>query len=922
MKTEKIILNGNWNMGYVSNEPYNSEDVPKVEYFHFKNAVPGYWEDMMDAFRGCGLHVKLSYNPSYTLQRYPQVAYVPDMALPTILGCFAYSKSFELMSDEVDTEAYIYCGGAHNTTRVWINGQFIGMHRGYSSEFTIDIPRGVLVEGINNIVLTVSNNLQGGYMDRPVSGCSSRAANECTGGIYGDLELRFAPDGLRNVRVSTSKECDCFTVYAEGGLKADVTVKVFDGDIAVREGVIAANEGFVTFSTEGMKLWSPDDPYRYTVVLTTENQSVSRIFGLRRLLSKGMKLYLNGEPFMFRGICEHGYYPVTVHPSRDKNYYRASLRKLKELGFNAVRFHTWVPVEEYMIAADELGMLIEVETPNNTTYEEWRDIVKYTARYTSVIMYSSGNEMVIDEDYIEHLRACAELVHTMSDSLFSPMSAMRGIEYVLSGNVVDKPFPHNPERLAVISEFCDAYNTYSRGATSYRSVGGDAHTLENDNKIYNRPLLSHEICINGTYIDLSLEERYRGTRIGDTELYSSVRRHLDDKGLLDRAPKYYINSVEWQRRIRKHCFERCRIVENFAGYDFLGDIDHHWHTFGYCVGMMNEFYELKPTETVENVLRYNNDAVLLCDLPKCVNFNSGDKADLPILVSNYGETIEKATVSVRISGEKKVYLRREIKVGEIKRGELKELCHISLTMPKVEKPEALKLVATLGGGNTDINNEWELYLFPKVKANPPSKKAQRAAGVIFADDMTKDELIKNLAAGKSVVLLSAGPFARYDNSFQISIAGRTHGHLATVITDTPFMRDFPHSGFCSWQFFDMMMESHTAGLDLPSAEFAPIIEVASSYKNARREAMMFEYRVGDGKLFVSTLNLKESDPAATWLKARIAEYAMSDEFEPKVSLTFDELGYLTSLESEKSSGNANNAQNMNDITMRQIKIKR
>lgn len=922
MLKNKVVLNGDWNMGYISNEPYRSHTLPMAEYFPIKDAVPGYWEDMMDKFRACGLHAKVSYNPNYTLQRYPQVAYVPDMVLPTVLGCFAYSRSFELLPDMANEEAYIYCGGAHNTTRVWINGQYIGIHRGYSSEFTIDIPSGVLVAGLNTIVLTVSNNLQGGYLDRPVSGCSSRAANECTGGIYGDLELRFAPEGLRDVRVSTSMECDTITIYAEGALKSDVCVKVLDGDAAVLEGIIKKDDGFVSLCTEGMKLWSTDDPYRYRVVLSTENQTVSRMFGVRRLVSRGTKLYLNGEPFMFRGICEHGYYPVTVHPPRDKNYYRASLRKLKELGFNSVRFHTWVPAEEYMMAADELGMLIEVETPNNTTYEEWCDIVKYTARYTSVIMYSSGNEMVIDEEYIEHLRACAELVHTTSDSLFSPMSAMRGIEYVLSGDTVDKPFPHNPKRLSALSEFCDAYNTYSRANTSYRSVGGDAHILEEANKIYKKPLLSHEICINGTYIDLSLEERYRGTRIGETELYSSVRRHLDDKGLLDRAPRYYINSVEWQRRIRKHCFERCRIVENFAGYDFLGDIDHHWHTFGYCVGMMNEFYELKPTETVENVLRYNNDAVLLCDLPKCVNFNPGDKIDLPILVSNYGAAIDKATVTVRISGEKKVYYRREIKVGEIKRGELLELGRVSFTMPKVDKPEALKLVATLGGSNTDINNEWELYLFPKVKANLPSKKAQKAAGVIFAEDMSKDELIKNLSAGKSVVLLSAGPFARFDNSFQISIAGRTHGHLATVIADTPFMRDFPHSGFCGWQFYDMMMESHTASLDLPKAEFAPIIEAASSYKNARREAMMFEYKVGRGKLFVSTLNLKESDPAAMWIKARISEYAMSEEFDPAVSLSFNELSYLTSIESEKSTGNANNAQNMNDITMRQIKIKK
>ena len=37
-----------------------------------------------------------------------------------------------------------------------------------------------------------------------------------------------------------------------------------------------------------------------------------------------------------------------------------------------------------------------------------------------------------------------------------------------------------------------------------------------------------------------------------------------------------------------------RRCENMAGYDFLGPVDTHWHTFGYDVGMMNEFFELKP----------------------------------------------------------------------------------------------------------------------------------------------------------------------------------------------------------------------------------------------------------------------------------------------------------------------------------------
>ncbi len=911
-----ISLNGDFTMDFLGGEVYSSHEEPRFEGFNIPSAVPGYWEDMLDEFRKTRLHTKLEWNPLYTLQRYPQAGYVPDMALPTVLGCFAYKKCFFIDSIP-DCTAVLYVGGAHNTLSAFINGIFIGAHKGYSSEFYLDIPEGVLLSGENRITLVVSNIRQEGYMDRPVSGCTARAANECTGGIYGDVEIRFLADGVRSLRASTSADLSSVSVIIDGPLSTQSTLTLFDGRKAVREITVEAGETNIVFSTEGLSLWSPDSPKLYRAVLKNPLSEHSFKFGIRRLCSVGTQLYLNGKPFMFRAICEHGYYPLTVHPPRDIRYYRAVIRKMKELGFNAIRFHTWVPMAEYMSAADELGVLIEVETPNNTTYAEWVDIVHYTARFTSPVMYSSGNEMVIDEDYIEHLRACAELVHGCSDSLFSPMSAMRGIEYHSWGDCkVEEPFPHNPIRLAALGEFCDVYNTYSRGGTSYRSDGGDPEYLDRCNAIYRKPLLSHEICINGTYIDLSLKDRYRGSRIGDTELFSSVERHLEEKGLLDRAPLYYKNSVEWQRRMRKHCFEICRRAESFAGYDFLGDIDHHWHTFGYCVGMMNEFYELKPGETVENVRRYNADTVLLADLPRSVNYLAGENVVIPVLVSHYAEALESATLNIRIVGGGKVYLRREIRVNNVKSGAITELYKLKFTMPRTEEPIMLKLVVGLSGGDTDANNEWELYVFPKTKTAAPTKKACRELGAVIADDMTKDELLSALRAGKRVLLFSAGPFARLKNSFQISIAGRTEGHLATAIHDSPLMRGFPHEGFCSWQFREMLTDSHTALLDIPSADFAPIIESASSYKNARREAIMFEYKVGEGQLLICTLNLKDTDPGAAWLRSRIYEYFMSEEFTPECSLSLYELESLCTSESISVAENSNAAQNMNDITMR------
>lgn len=934
MDFKKISLNGDWMMDCLddiaasavnsdfkterlSSDAFHQKEEPAMQEFAVKNAIPGYWEDMIPEFSKTQIYSKLSWNPQYTLQRYPQTCYVPDMCLPNVSGYLAYRRSFTVDSLCGVQEIRLFVGGAQNTVSAWINGHYLGKHEGYSASFFFTVPKEALVEGENRITLAVSNIRLKGYKGRPVFGCTSRAANECTGGVYGDVELRLYQGDLRDFFLTVDEDLSHFTVHIEGNTTAPTTVVLKDGDKTVLSGEIPAKENAVKLPTEGLSFWSPACPFRYTVEVSCEGQTLSRKCGIRRLTADGTRLRLNGDFFFARGICEHGYYPMTAHPPRDKQYFRRVVRTLKKLGFNFVRFHTTIPVEEYMEAADELGILLEPETPNNTTYEEWVEIVRACRRHTSAVMFSSGNEMVIDEDYIAHLRKCADMVHAECDALFSPMSAMRGVEYMSSAYTdaaVKEPFEHDPARLATLREFCDVFNGYSLGYASYFSAQGDAEQMDYRQSVYQKPFLSHEICIHGTYCDLSLKDRYRGTRIGDTELYSSVERHLEEKGLLDRSPLYYQVSCAWQQLLRKQCFENVRAAKTMAGYDFLGDIDHHWHTFGYCVGMMNEFYELKPGETVENVRRYNSDAVLLAKLPKNVNFVAGETVDIPIKVSNYGKSMTKGTLSVRLSDNDRVYLRREIRVGAVPSGEITELYNLHFTTPKCDKPLNIKLHVSLYGDETDAANVWDLYVFPKVSTTLPTKKAQKERNTVITSQMGGEELMRALDEGKSVVLLGGGPFATLPIYFQISCAGRTEGHLGVILNDKPLLADFPHDGFGGFQCRTMIEEGDVVAVDLPNAPFDPIVEVVPSYKNARREAMVFEYKVGNGKLFVCTLGLNESDPAGRYLKARILSYVMSDAFAPGDELTMEQLGTLLSSKPLYAVKNVNLATNKNDIT--------
>ena len=96
---------------------------------------------------------------------------------------------------------------------------------------------------------------------------------------------------------------------------------------------------------------------------------------------------------------------------------------------------------------------------------------------------------------------------------------------------------------------------------------------------------------------------------GEDEVLLKIYSRLRGKVKLVLAPRHFEKADAVEANITAAGFECVRRSENLAGYDFIGPIDTHWHTFGYDVGMMNEFYELKPGESVRNVLMYNSDTL-------------------------------------------------------------------------------------------------------------------------------------------------------------------------------------------------------------------------------------------------------------------------------------------------------------------------
>jgi len=920
---DAVSLNGEWEMAY---SPYAHENVvvPEFKGVRIAGAIPGYWEDMVDEFRAAGMEGEFRVNPLFERQRLPIADRAGDVTLPNIYGCFYYRRIVEL--DRIG-EAVLAFEGVRNQVHVWINGRFVAFRAGFSTPFELVVPKDVLRKGANEIVLAVSNNPNLGYCDY-VSGLTTRSVFRSTGGVNGRLELRFPKNGLGDVYVTTAKDLKSFTVHV--GERGTGNGKRFAWEIRSDARVFANGVagGDFTLPCDGFEFWSPERPVRYTLRIKTPEGDYSQKFGIRRLVADGEKFRLNGRPVYLRGVTEHCYFPKTVHVPRDLEYYRMVTAKRKELGFNFVRFHTFVPPVEYLEATDELGMLVHIESPNFVSEPEFAAIIAFARRHPSVVIYCTGNETRIDRMAEAYLCDVAEMVHERTDSLFSPMSAMRGVEYFLVEGrdpTVPKPFRHNAERMSRIAQFCDMFTSYQLGLTSYESLNdGTSADLDSWGDAYcGKPRTSHEICIDSSYVDFGLEKMYPpNSPILKAGVFSEPCRVLGEKGLLDRADAYFRNSCEWMRRIRKFTFEKLRAADRVAGYDFLGDINTHWHTFGYSVGMMDEFYRLKPGETAGDVLRYNSAAVLLSDLGSDFNVTAGEKKRVKISISNYEVDAKDAVLRVELvgNGEWGIHLRqgyggqagngvvweREVAYPHVPCGELMELGEFDIDIPSDSHARKYLLRAKFSSKAVVAENEWEIYAFPKVAQSPVPKNVR------VVDDISIDELVEAMERGERVLLFGSGPFKSLPTTYRIGMAGRTSGNFATVIkAGHSALAGLPHEGFCGWQFRRLMEGGRAIQLEA-GVPFDPIIDIASSVKFPIRQSALFEYRVGEGRLLVCSFNFQEGDPAAAWLRSWLVDYVSGDAFNPVQRLTPGQLRAVVNAPLVSAGRDRNRARNPND----------
>ena len=312
-------------------------------------------------------------------------------------------------------------GGAHRETTLFVNGQRIGEHQGFSAPFTFDVTDAVRPGGENVIALRIANPgavpLEGPREQKPVrpTGMLNYIGN--WGGIYGNVELsateRTSIDRVY-VRPDVERRSATFVVAVQNRdgreYAGEVRVTVAPGvegraPLTVSAGGRADVE--VMVAIPDARLWSPEQPHLYTAAITLrqggrERDRVDERFGMRRVTTRGNVLLLNGKPLYLRGYGDDNIEVLTGFPPASRDVYVQRLKQARSFGFNAVRFHSMTPSEEFFRAADEVGLFVMAELPAAYTQyvlphraflrQELEDVVLAYRNRPSLLSLAFGNE--------------------------------------------------------------------------------------------------------------------------------------------------------------------------------------------------------------------------------------------------------------------------------------------------------------------------------------------------------------------------------------------------------------------------------------------------------------------------------------------------------------------------------------------------
>ncbi len=821
--------------------------------------------------------------PEYKAYTEPGHIKVPYFSQPPrhYLGVAWYQRDFEIPESLKGKRIHLLLERPRWETTVWVDDQKIGSNNSLVAPHEYDF--GMLAPGKHRLSVRADNRMSvvPGY--RSDGHSVSDALGATWNGIAGRIELNAtSPVWIDDAQVfpDVAKKSARLKIRIGNATGEAGVGKLSSGDksIDVNWDAKGGDAELEVPLGDDAKRWDEFHPELLHVSIQLRGKQADDerkiTFGLREITTHEKQMLLNGREINLRGTHFGGDFPLTGYPATDVATWNKIIRKCKDYGLNHMRFHSWCPPDAAFTAADELGFYLQPEAGMWNQFGRDGSMARMLETETARMVRAYGNHP--------------------SFLLFSP------------SNEPNRPVPaaltqwckewhdRDPRRLyaaktgwEIVQSDLPQYDISSAVRGNRGWFGGDFSRALAGARL---PVLAHELGQWCAYPDFDVIKKFTGYL--QPSNYEVFRDSADAHGVLAKNKDFAWASGRFQLACYKEEIEANLRTPGLAGFQLL-DLRDYLGQGTALIGVLDAFWDDKSYVTAEEFRQFCGPTVPLVRFRShSYEFLQPAPIEVEIEIAHFGELpIQHAKPYwkiVRLEGA--IALQGDLAEREIPIGKAIPLGTVSVDTAKLKAPGQFKFVVGLTG--MKIENDWNIWLYPaRTEAAIPND-------VLLTSDW-KDALSRLAEGGK---VLFTPPASSLDdtspplNNVPVFWNRLMNPKLEAMLglwcdVKHPALAEFPTQANCDWQWADLVRGVRSVNLDKSPRDLQPIVQAIDDWNRNYRLGVVFEAKVGDGRLVVSAIDLTknlDSSPAARQLRKSLLDYMASDAFQPKVALTIEQ----------------------------------
>ncbi len=461
-------LNGKWNFAFDD----NNEGESKKYYMNFpvKNTinVPFTYETNLSGINDESIHYTVWYN-----------------------------KKINIGENKLKEKIILHFEGSDYITKVWVNGNYIGVNEGGYSRFSFEIEK-FIKEGENDITVKVQDSLS---KEQPRGKQRYKKESwKCwyiqTTGIWKTVWLEYVPmNYIKRVKITpdldTKKiKLEYDTNISEEELKNNEFI--IETEISFKGKILNKTETILESSYDNneiqinvIKEWSTKMPnlYDITYKLYCNGKIVDIVysyFGLRKISIKNGKIFLNNEELYLKLILDQGYWKESHLTPISEDAIIKDIDIVLKYGYNGIRKHQKNEDERFLYWCDVKGVLVWSEMANCYEFNDksiqrftnqWIKVVNQNYNHPSIITWVPINESwglpKIKDDLKQQNFANSLYYLTKSLDNTRPVISNDGWEHTISDIVTIHDYKQDAELLKLL--YSNEYNNIINNLQEYNS---------------------------------------------------------------------------------------------------------------------------------------------------------------------------------------------------------------------------------------------------------------------------------------------------------------------------------------------------------------------------------------------------------------------------------------------------------------------